>query len=529
MTATSVLSHWAWIAALSVCVVTLLWRWLIRQRKKCFRAFEGTGIPVPPLQSLVNGHADAILKQTQFESFDRWLKEYGDVFGFFLGDVPFVVVNEPNVLHEIFAREFNKFTARGNLLHIHQLHPLFAGNMVFTKGELWKSTRTAMAQFFTPAKLKSVLPCMIDEEEQFLEILGSVADAGAEVDIGHRCERLTFDVISKAAFGIDTHVQKSTDNPLYQTAVECLPNIMKGFFYNLGQNLYNWSWFLRAVIKIIDLFFENPLAIMTNKAKDVIEFRRRNPHVDLPDMAQILLNKALKDRDTAEGTGEGEEGNRGPLPTKTLNELATNVMNVFLAGYDTTRLALTYWFFVMGKNPEIQEKMRDEVLEAFEKEGKHLSVQTLMGLPCTNQVINEVLRMYPPVCGFTTRKAKEDFQCGNYLIKEGMSVIVPTYNLHHDPHYWTDPEKFDPERFSPKNKHLIYPVAYQPFGLGVRVCVGQRFALIELASTTAQVLRHFRITLGPSQKSDLGLRSHAFLLVPKNPVRIKLHRLQDVK
>ncbi|KAH9365440.1 hypothetical protein HPB48_003956 [Haemaphysalis longicornis] len=103
---------------------------------------------------------------------------------------------------------------------------------------------------------------MIDAEEQFLEILGSVADAGAEVDIGHRCERLTFDVISKAAFGIDTHVQKSTDNPLYQTAVECLPNIMKGFFYNLGRKygdyLYTYKMFVltRQLVNIQQSAFE---------------------------------------------------------------------------------------------------------------------------------------------------------------------------------------------------------------------------------------------------------------------------------
>lgn len=277
------------------------------------------------------------------------------------------------------------------------------------------------------------------------------------------------------------------------------------------------------------MFFENPLAIMTIKAKDVIEFRRLNPQVDLPDMAQILLDNALKDRAPAKGTGEGETGNRGPLPTKTLNELATNVMDVFIGGYDTTRLAFTYWFFMMGKHPEIQERVRKEALEAFEKEGDHLSMQTLMGLSYTSQVISEVLRMYPPLTCFTTRKAEQDYRCGHYLIKEGMSVMVPTYNLHHNPNYWTDPENFDPERFSAENKHLIHPAAYLPFGLGVRVCLGQRLALLELMSVTTNVLRHFRITLGPSQKSDLELTACGFLVEPKDPVKIKLQRLQVTK
>ncbi|XP_077526711.1 thromboxane-A synthase-like isoform X1 [Haemaphysalis longicornis] len=474
-------------------------------------------------------HTVAVASQTQFEWVDQCFKAYGDVFGFFLGDAPFVVIKDADMINEILLQEFKTFTARGNLLHIYEFHPLFTGNLVFTKGQEWKDTRNAMAQFFTPAKLNSAMPGLIDAQKQFLEILGGIADAGTEVDIGSHLERLTFDVVSKAAFGIDTHVQKSTDNPLFQTAIQCFPNIMKGFFYNFGQNLYNWSWILRASVNMIDPFFENPLALMVNKAKDVIEFRRLNPQVDLPDMAQILLGHALKDRDTVEGRRHGETRNRGPLPPKTLNYLATNVMDVLLAGFDTTRVAFTYLFFAIGKHPEIQEKMRTEALRAFEKEGERLSVQTLLGLPYTNQVISEVLRMYPPAGCFTTRKAEEDYQCGQYLIKKGMSVMVPTYNLHHDPQYWSDPWKFDPERFSAENKHLIHPAVYQPFGLGVRMCVGQRLALVEMASVTAQVLRHFRITLSPSQKADLELKTCAFLVLPKDPVRIKLHRLQNTK
>ncbi|KAH9365442.1 hypothetical protein HPB48_003958 [Haemaphysalis longicornis] len=167
----------------------------ISQRKKCFTAFEGTGIPVPPLQSLINGHADAFFKQNQFECLGKWLKEYGDVFGFYLGDVPFVVIEDPDMINQIYAQDFNKFTGRG------------------------------------------VMPSLINAQQQFLEVLGSMADAGTECEIGSRCERLTFDVISKAAFGIDTHVQKNTDNPLFKTAIECFPNIMKGFFYKLGRKL----------------------------------------------------------------------------------------------------------------------------------------------------------------------------------------------------------------------------------------------------------------------------------------------------
>ncbi|XP_075534745.1 cytochrome P450 3A11-like [Dermacentor variabilis] len=177
----------------------------------------------------------------------------------------------------------------------------------------------------------------------------------------------------------------------------------------------------------------------------------------------------------------------------------------------------------MGRHPDIQEKMRHEVLQAFEKEGEHLSVYTLKELPYTNQVISETMRMYPPILT-QSRCADEDHRCGKYLIKKGTSVVIPTYHLHHDPRYWDEPEKFKPERFSPENKHLINSTAYHPFGLGPRMCVGSRLALLELASVTSQVLRQFKITLAPSQNPDLELTTYSFLGVPKENVKIYVQR-----
>lgn len=504
-------------------------RWLISQRKKCFKAFEGTGVPTPPLRSLINGNTDEFLKPSQIESLGRWLKEYGDVFGFYLGDVPFVVVKDPEMISEIFAKEFNNFNSRGHLLRIHEMEPILERNFVLIGGRQWKTTRTCMQQFFTQAKLKVVMPALLDAQREFLNILGEGADSGVEMDIGSRCERFTFDVISKSGFNLDTQVQRSPDNPLFQKALRCFPGIMSGFMYSLALNLYHWPRVFKMFHKLFSYFFTNPLVEMTKYAAEIIKFRHQNPQVDVPDMAQLLLDDALGKSNSEMKKNEVTQTNAVPLSQEKLYELSTNCMDVFLGGYDTTRLALTYWFYLMGKHPDIQERMRNEVLEAFKKEGDELSVPTLMGLTYTNQVLSETLRMYPPIITFTTRCAGEDYRYGKYLIKKGTSVMVPTYQLHRDPLYWTDPEKFDPDRFSPDNKHLIKPGVYLPFGLGIRVCIGQRLALLEMASVTSQVLRRFRITHGPSQKPDLELITYAFLLAPKDEVWVQLHKLQGVK
>lgn len=383
-----------------------------------------------------------------------------------------------------------------------------------------------MSQFFTSAKLKTVLPSLLDAEGQFIKILGDNADKGAELDINEHCERYTFDAIAKVAFGIDTGVQRDPRSPIFQTALKVLPNMMEGFVYFMGQSLFHWSWLLKVSMKVMTPFISNSFAEMSKKAKDVIEYRRRNPQVSLPDMAQILLDDALDRRD-AEAKAGSRTKNRAPLPAATMHKMATNCTYVFVGGYDPVRTALTCWFYLMGKYPDVQEKMRQEALEAFKTEGDHLSVKTLTNLRYVNQVIDETLRIYPPVITATTVGAETDWQYGRYVIKKGTTVLAPTYQLHHDPLYWVNPEKFDPDRFSPDNKHLLNPTAYQPFGIGPRMCIGRRLALVTLASVMTQVLRHFRITLGPSQKPILELDTYAVAAVPKDIVWIQLQRLNS--
>ncbi|XP_037522154.1 cytochrome P450 3A6 isoform X1 [Rhipicephalus sanguineus] len=504
-------------------------RWLIRQRRKCFDAFEGTGVPTVPLRSIVNGNSDEYWKPTVLQRLDRWLEEYGDVFGFFIGDTPMVVVKDVDMIHDIFIKNSSNFQSRGRTLHIYEMDPLFKKYIILSKGAVWRESRTCMSHFFTASKLKAVMPSLLHAQQQFIDVLGEHADSGIEADINSLCERFTFDVIGKSAFGIDTNVQRNPEMPMFRAALDVLPNLNSGLFYNLGQNLYHWPWLLKIPAKLIAVLYTNPFADLTKRASDVIRFRRKNPQVHLPDMAQILLDGLAIAESSAEKNNKDQVDNTAPLPPETLNQLSSNCMTVFLGGYDTTRLAFTYWFYLMGKHQDVQEKMREEVISAFEKEGDVLSYQTLLTLPYTNQVISETLRIYPPIITFTSRCPDKDYRYGKYLIKKGTSVMVPTYQLHHDPKYWDYPEKFVPERFSPENKDRINPTVYQPFGLGHRICIGQRLAQVELASATTEVLRHYRIMLGASQKKDLELDTYSYLAVPKEAVRIRLHRLSREK
>ncbi|KAL1483840.1 hypothetical protein MTO96_032923 [Rhipicephalus appendiculatus] len=295
-------------------------------------------------------------------SLGRWL------ISFFIGDAPFMVVKDLDMINDIFIKESNKFSGRG------------------------------------------VMPSLLHAQQQFIDILGEHADREGEVDINSLCERFTFDVIGKAAFGIDTDVQRNPENPLFKDALAVLPNVNKGVLYHLGQNLYHWPWLLSAPSKLLGAIYANPMAEMTKKAAEVIVYRRKNPQVRIPDMAQMLLDGVLDEEVPEAEKHELPAESTAPLPAETLYQLASNCTVVFIGG------------------------------------------------------------------------------------------------------------------FSPENKHSINPTAYQPFGLGPRICLGQRLALAELASATAQVLRHYSISLGKSQKRDLELDTYSVMAAPKEKVFIRLRR-----
>ncbi|CAN8030669.1 unnamed protein product [Ixodes persulcatus] len=115
------------------------------------------------------------------------------------------------------------------------------------------------------------------------------------------------------------------------------------------------------------------------------------------------------------------------------------------------------------------------------------------------QVINETLRIWPPALTFTTRQPKEDFEYNGIKYKAGTCIMSPTLQIQRDERFFPNPMKFDPDRFSEENVSSISKIAFQPFGMGPRNCVGMRHALFEIAYTIVKMAQHFRWELGDSQ------------------------------
>ncbi|XP_075559306.1 putative cytochrome P450 6a21 [Dermacentor variabilis] len=126
------------------------------------------------------------------------------------------------------------------MFHIYEQDPLFAKYLIFSKGSAWKRSRNCMSQFFTSSKLRAVMPSLLHAQKQFIDVPGEHADRDVDVDISSLCERFTFDVIGKAAYGIDTGVQRNPDHPLFKGALAVLPNVTSGFYHLLPPLLPPW-------------------------------------------------------------------------------------------------------------------------------------------------------------------------------------------------------------------------------------------------------------------------------------------------
>lgn len=143
-------------------------------------------------------------------------------------------------------------------------------------------------------------------------------------------------------------------------------------------------------------------------------------------------------------------------------------------------------------------------------------------------LLSESLRKWPPAIQSDRQCNKDtvlyDSNGAKHSFKEGDSIIMPTFAIHRDAKYFPDPETFDPERFSDENKHNVNQFAYQPFGLGPRQCIGNRFALMECKLIFFYILSRFRISTNSKTEIPLLLKKGVFQNVAKNGIHLTLNK-----
>ncbi|KAG7175942.1 Cytochrome P450 9e2-like [Homarus americanus] len=254
---------------------------------------------------------------------------------------------------------------------------------------------------------------------------------------------------------------------------------------------------------------------------------RRTPQSRAGHLLELGMQKIKR---WCEVTDTNQEAKKKLKQEKSLERLRTAKTIIaqsvlfLLAGYDTVSSTLSFITFLLAKNPIHQQRVRREVQELVQLHGE-LTYQVILDSKFLEACIMEALRLYPPAPNIERRCTKTYRLPGTDLtVRVGDMVVIPIWSLHHDARYWPDPELFLPDRFLPENKSSITTATYLPFGLGPRICIANRFAMMETKITLAKLLLAAELSL-PEGQEHMELATSLILMRPRHSVNIILTTL----
>jgi cytochrome P450 family 6 len=178
---------------------------------------------------------------------------------------------------------------------------------------------------------------------------------------------------------------------------------------------------------------------------------------------------------------------------------------------------MTFFTYELALNPDIQERLRDEINEVLSRHDGEVTYDAIMEMKYLDMAFNETLRKYP-VADFNSRKPSSDFKIpnSNLVIPAGVQIMIPSYALQRDPQYFPEPEKFDPERFLPENIKKRSPYVYLPFSEGPRICIGMRFGMMQTKIGIVKLLQNYRFSTCKKTTIPMKFVPSGNVLTPMN-------------
>jgi cytochrome P450 len=291
---------------------------------------------------------------------------------------------------------------------------------------------------------------------------------GETRDIADEMMRITLAIVGQTLFSRDVESEASDIGQALTDVLGTFDTLMLPFS-SVIQKL-PFPKFLRA---------QRALKFLDRTIYQMVEERRRS-EIDNGDLLSMLLLSV------------DEEGSGGMTDRQARDEALT----LFLAGHETTATALTWTWYLLSQNPSVEEQLRAEIKDVL---GDRLpTYDDLPKLRYSEMVLAESLRLYPPAWA-VGRMAKVDTRIYNYEVSRKSICILSPYVMHRHPRYYPDPERFDPQRFTPEARQQRPKFAYFPFGGGPRVCIGERFAWMEGVLVMAAIAQRWRFSLVPGQ------------------------------
>jgi len=435
----------------------------------------------------------ALLKALRRNPLECWTKAHFEE-PIVLGGFPFgrvAVVSEPAAIRKVLVE--NSHDYRKSALERRILSPRLRNGLVAVDAEQWSVQRRTLAPLFTRKALLQLAPAMVDAAAALVARWRD-RPQGSLLDVKTEMSALALDGLVRSIFheGIagDAQAMRTAMVTFFESAGHIDPFDVIGlpdFIPRITR------WRVRALLRSFDAALDATIAQ-----------RRRGLNARATAAACDMLGIMLAARDPETGRRLSEA------------ELKGNVLTFIFAGQETTSTALTWALYLLSQSPEWAARITAESERAHAARGEEPIAQ----LPETRAVLDEAMRLYPPIVGIT-RTATKEGELAGCAIARGTMVVVAPYVLHRHARLWDDPDRFDPGRFLDGNGRKIDRYSYLPFGVGPRMCIGAGFALQEATLVLAAIMRNFVLALAPGQsvwpQQRLTLRPRCPLMMAVTP------------
>jgi cytochrome P450 len=411
-------------------------------------------------------------------------QQYGDVVQIDLSTSRFYLASHPEQVKYVLQDNTRNFTKA-----FERAKPLFGKGLYLAEGESWRAQRGLVQPLLQPGRMKVLLP-VVTSAVQEMQARWEQHGPGRSLDLAAEMANFTQTILIRLMFGEDA---RGVEGRIFRALRTALDYLSTAFLAPTSVMASQPSAENRR--------FRQAMAEWTGFIDRTITARRRARQK--PDDLLSLLIEAR----APGGEGLSDE------------EVRDEVLSIFLAGYEPVSALLAWTMFLLPRHGLVEETVRAELERVLN--GRVPAMEDLPRLVYTRQVIDEVLRLYPPVW-FVIRRAVMDDELGGFHLPAGSLVMLSPYVTHHLPAFWENPEKFDPARFAAGKVSGRPRFSYFPFGGGPRMCVGSSLAITVALAALSTLLPNFQISVDASKPVHL---EPAAVLRPREGVPARVERI----
>jgi cytochrome P450 len=454
---------------------------------------EKSSLEFPPgPKSMIPGKTLRQFARDPINTLTKIAEEYGEISHFKLGRQHVYLINNPDYIEKILIYDHSNFKKGPRLQTAKRI---IGEGLVTSEGEFHKKQRKLIQPLFLPKRISSYGAIMTDRA---LRMIQQWKD-GSIINIHAELMKVTLSIICKSVMNYEMESKQAKD---FAKAFSISKKYSSRLQHPIGH-----------VLDHVPILPKVAQASHARKTLDSIVYgliseRRKEREKGNDTSANDLLSKLIQVQD--------EDGS-----VMSDKQLRDEVITILIAGHETTSNALTWTYYLLSQNPQVEKKVFEEIDSVLGGNGEEYSKPSFADLPKLKYIENvfrEAMRVYPPVWSMG-RFVEDDYSLGGYTIPKGSSLLFSQYVMHHNSKYYNKPESFDPDRWTEEFKMHLPRFSYFPFGGGIRGCIGEPFAWQEGILLIATISSYWSMRLAPNEQVKL---EPGITLNPKNGIKMRL-------